>query len=165
MSKNQKGEVIMAVSKKVVTPVTAKAGAATVKAEAPRTEIKKTETATVKAEEPVKKAEPVKEAVKKAEPVKETVKKAEPAKKEKAAGKTPGRKPGTKKAELTGMMHIQFDGKSYSQDDLMKIAKDVWKYDLKQKAGDLTSVELYVKPEESMVYYVMNKEFTGSFLI
>ena len=40
-----------------------------------------------------------------------------------------------------------------------------WKYDLKQKAADLTSVELYVKPEENMVYYVMNKEITGSFYI
>ena len=32
-------------------------------------------------------------------------------------------------------------------------------------AADLTSVELYVKPEENMVYYVMNKEITGSFYI
>ena len=52
-----------------------------------------------------------------------------------------------------------------SQEELLKIAKDVWKYDLKQKAADLTSVELYVKPEENMVYYVMNKEITGSFYI
>ena len=47
----------------------------------------------------------------------------------------------------------------------MKIAKDVWKYDLQQKVEDLTSVDLYVKPEEKKVYYVMNKEFTGSFNI
>ena len=60
---------------------------------------------------------------------------------------------------------VQFGGKSYSQEELLKIAKDVWKYDLKQKAADLTSVELYVKPEENMVYYVMNKEITGSFYI
>lgn len=60
---------------------------------------------------------------------------------------------------------MQFGGKSYSQDDLIKIARDVWKYDLKQKVGSLESVELYVKPEENMVYYVMNKEFTGSFYI
>ena len=70
-----------------------------------------------------------------------------------------------KKAELKSAVYVQFAGKSYAQEDLIKIAKDVWKYDLKQKAGDLTSVELYVKPEESMVYYVMNKEFTGSFYI
>ncbi len=62
-------------------------------------------------------------------------------------------------------MHIQFAGKSYSQEDLMKMAKDVWKYDLKQKVGDLASVELYVKPEENKVYYVMNGEFTGDFSI
>ena len=48
-------------------------------------------------------------------------------------------------------------------EELKKIAGDVWKYDLKQKEGDLTSIELYVKPEENKVYYVMNKEFTGSF--
>ena len=62
-------------------------------------------------------------------------------------------------------IHVQFAGKSYSQEELMKMAKDVWRYDLKQKVGDLKSVELYVKPEESAVYYVMNQEFTGSFYI
>ena len=79
--------------------------------------------------------------------------------------KKPEEKKETKKAELKAALHVQFAGKSYAQDDLMKMAKDVWKYDLKQKAGDLVSVELYVKPEESMVYYVMNKDFTGSFYI
>ena len=46
----------------------------------------------------------------------------------------------------------------------MKIAKDVWKFDLKKKVGDLKSVELYVKPEENICYYVMNDE-TGSFAL
>ena len=80
----------------------------------------------------------------------------------KAAG---GRKATAKKAELKSELHLQFGGNSYTQDELVKIAKDVWKYDLKQKVGDLASVELYVKPEEHAVYYVMNKEFTGSFYI
>lgn len=62
-------------------------------------------------------------------------------------------------------MQLQFAGKAYTQEDLMKIAKDVWRYDLKQKVGDLKTVELYVKPEESAVYYVMNEDFTGSFVI
>ena len=70
-----------------------------------------------------------------------------------------------RKAELKSEFHLQFGGNSYTQDELMKIAKDVWKYDLKQKVGDLVSVELYIKPEEHAVYYVMNKEFTGSFYI
>ena len=75
------------------------------------------------------------------------------------------KKPATKKAAVKCEMQLQFAGKSYTQEDLMKMAKDVWKYDLKQKVGDLKTVELYVKPEESAVYYVMNKDFAGSFMI
>lgn len=75
------------------------------------------------------------------------------------------KKPAAKKVAVKCEMQLQFAGKSYTQEDLMKMAKDVWKYDLKQKVGDLKSVELYVKPEESAVYYVMNKDFTGSFVI
>ena len=88
-----------------------------------------------------------------------------PAAEKKTARKAPVKKTPAKKAELKSSICVQFGGKSYSQDDLIKIARDVWKYDLKQKVGSLESVELYVKPEENMVYYVMNKEFTGSFYI
>ena len=92
---------------------------------------------------------------------KETVKKetAGKARAEKSPAAKPGRKP---KKEVKAAIHLQFAGKSYTEEDLMKIARDVWKYDLKQKVGDLTSVELYVKPEENTVYYVMNKDFMGS---
>lgn len=86
------------------------------------------------------------------------------AEKKETTKKAPAKKT-TKKAALTSEMHIQFACKSYSQEDLMNIAKDVWTYDLQQDADKLTSVELYVKPEESMVYYVMNGEFSGSFYI
>jgi len=97
----------------------------------------------------------------------ETVEAVEKVEKEKKAPakKAAAKKTTAKKAELKSTLCVQFDGKSYSQEELVKIAKDVWKYDLKQKAGDLTSVELYVKPEESMVYYVMNDAYTGSFSI
>jgi len=154
----------MAVVKKTVAPVAAKVEApkAEVKKAAPTTPVKtETKTAVKEAEKaPVAKAEekaPVKAEVKKPAAKKETVKKetkkAAPAKAE------------AKKPELKSEISVQFGGKSYSQEELLKIAKDVWKYDLKQKAADLTSVELYVKPEENMVYYVMNKEITGSFYI
>lgn len=149
-------------TKKIVNPVTEKKAVAveTVKT-AP---VKKEEAVKV---ETVKKAEPVKaEAVKKAEPVKaETVKKAEPAKKAAPAKKAVAKKATAKKAEVKSEITVQFDGKSYTQEDLVKIAQDVWKYDLEQKEEDLKSVELYVKPGESAAYYVMNKEFTGSFYI
>ena len=62
-------------------------------------------------------------------------------------------------------IHVQFSGKTYSAEELVKIAKDVWKYDLKKKVGDFKSVELYVKPEESIVYYVINGEERGHFSI
>lgn len=86
--------------------------------------------------------------------------------------KKPGRKPKAAKVETVEKatrktaketVHVQYADKNYTTDDLVKIAKDVWKYDLKRKVGDFKSVELYVKPEESVVYYVINGEVTGSF--
>ena len=139
----------MAATKKVTTKPVVKATEAAVKTTAPKTEEKKTE---------------VKTAEKKADVSPVEKKEVKPAEKKPVAKKAPAKKT-VKKAELKSAVYVQFAGKSYAQEDLIKIAKDVWKYDLKQKAGDLTSVELYVKPEESMVYYVMNKEFTGSFYI
>lgn len=75
------------------------------------------------------------------------------------------KKVSAKKEELQVSLQLQFAGKSYEQDDFVKMAKDVWTYDLNQKEEDLETIELYVKPEESLVYYVMNKEFAGSFAI
>lgn len=96
-----------------------------------------------------------------------------------AEAKKPGRKPGTKKTTakkeakqapakkeaIKEAVHVQYADKSYSTEDLVKIAKDVWKYDLKQKVSDFKSVELYVKPEESIVYYVINGDVKGNFAI
>ena len=67
------------------------------------------------------------------------------------------------KKAVESVLHVQYAGRSYSQEDLLKIAKDVWKYDLKRKVGELESVEMYVKPEENKVYYVMNGEVSGCF--
>ncbi len=141
-----------AITKPVVKPV-AKTAEAAVKVEAPKTASVKAEDKATTPEEPVKAEE------KKAETEdakKETVKKA-------AAEKAPAKKTETKKAELKTELHVQFADQSLTQDDLVKIAKDVWKYDLNQKVSDLKTIELYVKPEERRTYYVMNKEFTGSF--
>ena len=90
---------------------------------------------------------------------------AKAAKKEtaKAPAKTIAKKAAAKKPEDNFVLHIQYGGRSYAQEELLKIAKDVWKYDLKRKAGELESIELYVKPEENKVYYVMNGEVTGNF--
>lgn len=106
------------------------------------------------AKEEVKKA-PAKKAATKKTTVKEEVKAEEPAKKATT----------TKKVALKTAVTLQFAEKSYTEESLVTIAKDVWKFDLKQKATDLKSVELYVKPEEGLCYYVFNGDVTGSFVI
>lgn len=68
-----------------------------------------------------------------------------------------------KKAEVKCSLQIQYAGKAYGKEDLEKTAREIWKGELKQKVGDLKTIELYVKPEENKVYYVMNGEFKGSF--
>lgn len=153
----------MAAAKKSAKPVAVATPATEPKAEAKKVETPAAEVKTeVKAEvKEVKKETAKKETAKKATAKKETAKKAS-AKKE---TKTAATKTAAKKAAVKAEMQIQFAGKSYTQEDLVKIAQDVWQYDLNQKVSDLTSVELYVKPEEQAVYYVMNKEFTGSFAI
>ena len=117
-----------------------------------------------KAEE-VKAAKTVKPAAEKKTATKATEKKtaAKTAEKKTAAKAT--EKKSTAKKELKTEISVQFDGKSYSQEDLIQIAKDVWKYDLNQKASELNSLELYVKPEEHVAYYVMTKDFEGSFYL
>ncbi len=135
-----------AVSKTVKTePETVKAEAKeTVKAEA---KAAKKETKTTAKKAPAKKAAAGK-----------TAEKAEP-KAEKAEPKAK-----TAKQEVKKELHLQFSGKSYSTEDFQKIADDVWKYDLHKEEG-YQSLELYVKPEESIVYYVFNGDITGSFFI
>ncbi len=104
-------------------------------------------------------------APKKAAEKKEVKAEAAPAAEKKAPTKKAPAKKAAAKKEMKAEIAVQFAGKSYTQDELVKIAKDVWRYDLKQKAADLVSVELYVKPEESMVYYVFNGTECGSFAI
>ena len=152
----------MAAVKKVTTKPEVKATETAVKTAAPKTEEKAVKPE-VKAEE--KKVVAPASVVKVEEKEAEVKKPEAPAPVKKEAVKKPAEKKETKKAELKAALHVQFAGKSYAEEDLMRMAKDVWKYDLKQKTGDLVSVELYVKPEENMVYYVMNKDFTGSFYI
>ncbi len=137
------------------------------------------------------KTEPVKEEVKTVEEKtsvkKETAKKPAAAAKKPAAKKAeaekaePAKKPAAKKTavkaetkasakaemkeEVKATINFQFGGKSYTTEDLLKSCKDVWKYDLGGKEEDIRSIDLYVKPEENVTYYVINGDVTGSFFI
>ena len=106
----------------------------------------------------------VKEEVKKAPAKKAAEKKVEKEVKEEAK-KAPAKKAAAKKTSLTTTVTLQFAEKSYTEESLTAIAKDVWKYDLEQKEADLKTVELYVKPEEGLCYYVFNGDITGNFVI
>lgn len=136
-----------------------KAAAAETKAPEGKEEAKKEAKAPAK-KETVKKETAKKAAPKKTTARKTTAKKAVEKTEEKPEEKTAGRK-AAKKA-VAPVVHLQFGGRGYSMDDIQKMASDVWKFDL-QHEEEYTSLELYVKPEESRVYYVFNGDIAGSF--
>ena len=107
------------------------------------TEVKKEE---VKKEAP--KAEVKKEAPKKEAPKKAEVKKAE-------AKKAPA-----KKAEVKETFAVQFAGKDYASDVIVKLVKDAYKA-TKNKAA-IKTLNVYVNTDDSRAYYVINDEFHGS---
>ena len=146
----------MAEVKKATAKVVAK-----VPAEEKKVEVKAAE---VKA--PEVKAEVKKEAVKKTPAAKKApAKKAPAAKKEPVKKETVKKEPAAKKPVVKEEVNFQFSGKSYTSEDLIRITRDVWKYDLNGKEEDIQSIELYVKPEENTAYYVINGDVTGSFFI
>lgn len=152
--------------KKTTAKVVAKAAPAAKAAEEKKPE--------VKAAAPVKEVEAKKAEVKKAAPAAKAEKKAPakkaPAKKAEVKKATPAAKAEKKAhvkkaAEVEETVNFQFSGKSYTPDDLMKIFRDVWKYDMNGREEDIRNVELYVKPEENTTYFVVNGSITGSFFI
>lgn len=146
----------MAEVKKATAKVVAK-----VPAEEKKVEVKAAE---VKA--PEVKAEVKKEAVKKTPAAKKApAKKAPAAKKETVKKEIVKKAPAAKKPVVKEEVNFQFSGKSYTSEDLIRITRDVWKYDLNGKEEDVKSIELYVKPEENTAYYVINGDVTGSFFI
>ena len=87
----------------------------------------------------------------------------------KTAAKTTTKKTTTtrtrKAAAVKETISIQFAGKDYTTEQLVKIAKDVWEFDLKKDPADFKEVQLFVKPEEAKAYYVINGTESGSFEI
>lgn len=124
------------------------------KATAKATASQATEIAAKTVEKAVKAAEKTTKAVaEKAEEVKEAVKE---------TAKAPAKRTTTRKTAVKETVYLQYLGKEINKDDLVKQVKDIWTKELKNKAGDLKSVTLYLKPEENMAYYVINDDVTGS---
>lgn len=117
-----------------------------------------------KAEVAEVKAEAVKEAAKKAV-VEAPVEEKKPVEK-KAADKKPvekkaGRKPAAKPA-IKQTVKVQFGGEEF---DLAEVQKAV-EADIKSKfKGRIKTVEVYIKPEDRAVYYVVNSDFSDKVVL
>lgn len=131
---------------------------------------KKTSVEAVKATVSAKKADEVKQAPKAAEKTEEkaaektaAVKKA--AEKKPAAKKTAVKKTAETKAEAqepVSSVILQYAGREVQAEDWTRRAKEAWTAAGKAEK-EIKAIKLYVKPEENMVYYVVNEEMTGSF--
>lgn len=142
------------VKKNVVAPAATEVKKEEVKKEAPKAEVKKE---APKKEAP-KKAEAKKASAKKEAPKKAEVKKA-PAKKE-APKKAAAKKAPAKKVEVKETFAVQFAGKDYASDVIVKLVKDAYKA-TKNKAA-IKTLNVYVNTDDSRAYYVINDEFHGS---
>ena len=90
---------------------------------------------------------------------KETVTKKETAVKKEPAKKAPAKT--TVKKEIKVNAIIEDHGRQIEESAVIANVKKAWTASGK-KIGDIKSIELYIKPEENAVYYVVNKTETGS---
>lgn len=58
-------------------------------------------------------------------------------------------------------VYIQFGEKNILEQDVVASVKKAWT-EMGNKVGDMADVKIYIKPEESMAYYVINEDVTGS---
>lgn len=137
------------VKKNVVAPAATEVKKEEVKKEAPKAEVKK---------EAPKKEAPKKAEVKKAPAKKEAPKKEAP--KKEAPKKAAAKKAPAKKAEVKETFAVQFAGKDYASDVIVKLVKDAYKA-TKNKAA-IKTLNVYVNTDDSRAYYVINDEFHGS---
>lgn len=124
---------------------------------------KKTATVTTPVQtEEIVKVETVKEETVKEEAVK-VEKKAAKATKAKAekevAEKKPAAKRTTKKAVKTTFV-VQAAGKEITMEEAVEKVNAAWTA-VGNKAADVKELAVYVKPEESAIYYVVNGDVTG----
>ncbi len=56
---------------------------------------------------------------------------------------------------------VEYNGKQVEEKELIANIKKVW-VEAGNKVGDIKTLDLYIKPEEASVYYVINETETGS---
>lgn len=131
---------------KKATPEVKKAGTVS-------TSSAKTETTKTAAVQKTVKAEPVKVAAK--APAAE-----KPAAKKPAAKKTAAKKTSAKK-DIKVKAIVEYYGKQVEEKEIIASVKKAWTKS-GRKVGEIKSIDLYIKPEEGAVYYVINGVDTGA---
>ena len=131
--------------------------------EAPKAEAKKP--AVKKAAAPAAKKPAVKKATTAATKKTETKKAAKPAAKKPAAKKPAAKKPAAKAVatEIKTNIVLQYADKNVTFDTLVENAQNVCQYDMGKKLADIKKLDLYVKPEENTVYFVVNDKELGNY--
>lgn len=109
----------------------------------------------IKTETTVPKAEEVKAEVK--EEAKKTPAKKEPAKKAPAKKAAPAK---AAKAEIKTALYVQFAGNEVTEADIIDKVKAAYVAE-GHKESAIKEINLYVKPEEYAVYYVINDKAIG----
>ena len=56
---------------------------------------------------------------------------------------------------------VEYSGKQVEEKELIASVKKVW-VEAGNKVGDIKTLDLYIKPEEAAVYYVINETESGS---
>ena len=107
----------------------------------------KTETTKTAAVQKTVKAEPAKAAEK-------------PAAKKPAAKKTAAKKTSAKK-DIKVKAIVEYYGKQVEEKEIIASVKKAWTKS-GRKVGEIKSIDLYIKPEEGAVYYVINGVDTGA---
>lgn len=122
----------------------------TVKKETVKVDTVKKEAAKEKAEDKTV----VKEAVTKPA----ETKKAEP----KAEKKAPAKRTVSAKKEIKVKAFVQYMGREVEEKEMIAAVKKAWTKATGKKVADIKSIDLYIKPEDGAVYYVVNGTDTGS---
>ena len=64
-------------------------------------------------------------------------------------------------AKINQQMVLQFDGQEFDLGAVEANVKKDWK-DAGKKLTEISTLDIYVKPQDAKVYYVVNKEVEGS---
>lgn len=63
---------------------------------------------------------------------------------------------------MKSTVYVEYQEKQLEEKTLIAKAKKIWT-NMGNKAADLTSLQLYIKPEANKAYYVFNDETKGDF--